>query len=115
MNHNYVVVDTWLTKYFCVILNFIVFNFSLVKVAFVYSGTVTAGFELWGVPHKKKMNNVRIEYMHLLPWRRFGKENGDEEMGLEDDNLSESETHYNPRGSMYRYFQFHMHGIDAQF
>ncbi|KAI9565330.1 Transient receptor potential channel pyrexia [Daphnia sinensis] len=50
-------------------------------------------------------NHIRMEYMHLLPWRRLVKENGDEELGIDDDNLSESETHYhdvnNPRGSVY--------------
>jgi hypothetical protein len=28
-----------------------------------------------------------MEYMHLLPWRRHVKENGDEELGLDDDNV----------------------------
>lgn len=42
-----------------------------------------------------EMNNpFGMEYMHLLPWRRNGKGNGDEEMGLEDDNMSECESHY---------------------
>ena len=35
-----------------------------------------------------KMNNhIRMEYMHLLPWRKLVKENGDEELGLDDDNV----------------------------
>lgn len=32
-------------------------------------------------------NHIRMEYMHLLPWRRLVKENGDEELGLDDDNV----------------------------
>lgn len=50
-------------------------------------------------------NPLRMEYMHLLPWRRSGKENGDEEMGFDEDNFSECESHYhdvNARGSVYR-------------
>jgi len=36
-------------------------------------------------------NPLKLEYMNLIPWKRGPK---DEELGLDDDNISDSGSHY---------------------
>ena len=92
----------------CVVNVFPGYNCKKNNSFFVVAGCVPAEIERCRWRALMGMNNhIRLEHINLLPWRRLGgREHGDEELGLDDDNLSESESHFhdynNPRGSMYR-------------